>query len=120
MQGMDADVQAFFNACIHCLISKGPDKIPRPFSNSIHASRPNKAVHSEYLALGESFDRPFYILLVKDYFSSYTWLELFADANAESPANSLSRWIRTLCSMGSWLSDQSSHFRNNLVETLAK
>ena len=117
---MDEDTSSFVANCIHCVMSKAGLKIPRPLSLTLHASKPNEVVHFDFLYLGQSTEGLRYVLVIKDDLSSYVWLIPCASANSETAARELSRWIHTFTAMFFWVSDQGSHFKNQVMEHLAK
>ena len=60
-----------------------------------------------------------YVLLLKDDFSSYCWLIPCPRACSDEAAKAISSWIRTFTVMRMWVSDQGSHFKNDVLHTLA-
>lgn len=39
--GMSSDIESFVKSCMHCLVTRNGDIIPRPLSSALHGSRPN-------------------------------------------------------------------------------
>ncbi len=116
---LDADAAALVANCIHCIMAKTGQKIPRPLSATLHATLPNQVIHFDFLYMGPGTDKAKYILVVKDDLSSYTWLHVAAHADAETCAAALARWIRTFGAMTHWVSDQGTHFKNQVMAALA-
>lgn len=114
------DVCAFLSSCLLCVLSKSGNKIPRPMYSTLHATKPNEIIHFDYLYLGDGSDELNYALVVKDDLRGYCWLEptLYADAN--HTAKELARWARTFTTPKVWVSDQGSHFKNEVVQHFAE
>ena len=115
-----ADVRNFVASCLLCLMSKSGNKVPRPLAMTLHATKPHEVIHFDYLFLGESDKDNKYALVVKDDLSGYIWLEPTASANSEHAADVLSRWTRVFTAPDIWVSDQGSHFKNEILEHLAR
>lgn len=88
------DIRSFVLSCLLCVLSASGNKIPRPLSSTIHASKPNEVIHFDYFLLGESDEDYKYVLVVKDDLSGYCWLEPTTSAGAEHTAEVLARWHR--------------------------
>lgn len=113
------DVRSFVSSCLLCVLGKSGEKIPRPLSTTLHASKPNEVIHFDYLFMGESDKHNKYVLVVKDDLSGYCWLEPTSSASAEHTANVLARWIRIFTTPSVWVSDQGSHFKNEVMQQLS-
>ena len=61
-----------------------------------------------------------YILLLRDDFSSYVWCFAFESADAESAAGALKSWFAAFSSMPWLVTDQGSHFKNQILVELKK
>lgn len=116
---IDEDVAAFIHNCIHCIMAKTGKRIPRPLSTTLHATFPNQVVHFDYLYLGPSSGEEKYALGIKCDLSSYLWLLPYCSANSENSADGIAKWIRSFGAMTHWVSDQGSHFKNEVMEKLA-
>lgn len=116
---MRQDVEMFVRNCIHCMIGKGGNRIPRPYSCSVHAMKPNEVLHFDYLYMGASSKGLKYVLVLKDDLSSYVWLSPFESPNQDNVTTEISRWIRVFTVMRVWISDQASHFKNEVMSALA-
>jgi len=114
------DVRSFVSSCLLCVLSKSGNKVPRPLSTTLHATKPNEVIHFDYLYLGEGEDDHKYVLVVKDDLSGYCWLEPTISANSEHTAEVLARWNRVFTTPNIWISDQGSHFKNEVLHHLAK
>ena len=70
--------------------------------------------------LGESTSEHKYVLLVKDDLIGYCWLGPTSTADAEQTSKVLSEWTRTFTTPSVSVSDQESHFKNEVVEHLER
>ncbi len=78
-----------------------------------------RSIHFNCLFLGESDGDNKHVLVVKDDFIGYCWLELTSNTDATHTAEVLARWLRVFTAPDVWVSDQGSHFRNAVMEQLA-
>jgi Integrase zinc binding domain len=64
---MAKDVKVFVQNCLHCVATIPGDKVPRPLSTQLHATKPNEILHFNFLYIGLSRDGKYqYLLLLKD------------------------------------------------------
>ena len=63
--GMREDVRSFCLSCLHCLRYKA-SIVPRPFGETLHAKKPGKVIHFDYLKIGLSKASWKYLLVIKD------------------------------------------------------
>lgn len=117
--GMREDVHDFVGECLLCLLAKTGEKIPRPLSLTLHGTRPNEVLHFDYLYLGEGSSGNMYTLVLKDDLSGYCWLSPSTKADASHTARTLARWIRTFTPPDYWISDQGSHFMNEVISEMS-
>lgn len=117
---MDADIAAFCQHCLLCKISSGNERSLVPFAPILQANEPNAAIHFDFLYIGPSEQGENYVLIIKDNFSSYVWLEACEAATAMAPAEMLFRWFSAFGVCKVWISDRGSHFFNELMRELAK
>lgn len=118
---MENDVSSFIGNCLHCLVSRTGEKIPRPLSLTLHGTKPNEVLHIDYLYMGNSGSQMFsYLLVIKDDFSSFVWLFPTSSATSDAAADALATWVSTFGCIDWVLSDQGVHFKNELLKTLSK
>ena len=117
---VDEDVKTFVQGCLVCLLSESGIKVPRPLGQQMHASKVNELLHFDYLYVGESTDKKEYILILKDDFSGYVCLQACQNADAETTAEVLMKYFTTFVPVLTWFSDQGTHFKNEVMELLAK
>ena len=113
------DIRTFVSSCLLCVLAKSGNKIPRPLSTTLHATKPNEVIHFDYLFLGDSENDKKYVFVIKDDLSGYCWLEPNVSADAEHAAEVLARWNRVFTTPSTWISDQGSHFKNEVMALLA-
>jgi hypothetical protein len=51
---MAKDVKAFVQNCLHCVATIPGDKVPRPLSTQLHATKPNEILHFDFLYIGSA------------------------------------------------------------------
>ena len=118
---MGEDCRAFISMCLHCLVGKSGHRIPRPTALTLRATRPNEIIHFDFLYIGAGFHGFKYVLVVKDDLSSYLWLIPARSADdANTAVTEIAKWIRTFTIMTMWVRDQGSHFKQNVMKTLAE
>jgi Integrase core domain/Integrase zinc binding domain len=114
------DVRTFCDTCLHCRSTVGGHRTPRPFGEALHASEPNEVIHFDYLYMGPSTAGFKYLLLIKDDLSGYLWLVPTRAADAAATVDALSLWFASFGVAKTWVSDQGSHFKNQVMEHLRK
>jgi Integrase zinc binding domain len=72
---MAKDVKVFVQNCLRCVATIPEDKMPRPLSTQLHATKPNEILHFDFLYICLSRDGKYqYLLFLKDDLSEYLWL----------------------------------------------
>lgn len=87
----------------------------RPLAMTLHATKPNDILHFDFLYMGNGGDGMKYLLVVQDDLSSYKGLCTCKSADSESVADYIQKWIRSSTIMNTWVSDQGSHFKNQVM-----
>ena len=113
------DAKHFVKNCLHCTIAKAGMRVPRPLSSTLHATKPNEIIHLDFLYMGPGYNDLKYILVIRDDLSGYIWLCPTQPADASSTAKELLKWIHSFTPMETWISDQGSHFKNQVMQELA-
>jgi len=114
------DVSKLVRGCYHCIITRTGKVVPRPLGHAIHGARPNEVVHMDFLYMGQGQDGKKYVLILRDDLSSYIWLWPTEDTTAASAAEELCVWIGVFGAMVWLVSDQGSHFKNALINSLTQ
>ena len=115
---MNNDIDSFVNSCLHCKCTEPAKTVPRPLGSALHAALPNKLLHFDYLYMSPGEDEYLYVLILKDDHSGYCWFVPTKEANAATTATSLINWFSTFGVVSTWVSDQGSHFKNELIRIL--
>jgi hypothetical protein len=53
---MAKDVKVFVQNCLHCVATMPGVKVPRLLGTQLHATKPNKILHFDFLYIGLSRD----------------------------------------------------------------
>ena len=114
------DCPEFINSCLHCFLSKTGHMITRPLSMRTHTNTSNVMVHFDCLYMGPGLGNIQYVLVIQDKLSSYRWLSVCTQPESSTTALIIAGWIQTFTAMNVWVSDQSSHSKNCVMEDLAK
>ena len=85
-----------------------------------HATTPNEMIHFDYLYMGPGLEEMLNSLVIQDDLSSYRWLIPCQKADSAVVSSSLAHWIRVFTVMNVWVFDQGSHFKNSVIDELAK
>ncbi len=117
---IDIDDKAFVKNFLVFFLSASGINVRRPLGHQIHAEKVGELLHFDYLYVGESSDEKEYILILKDDFSGYVFLRSCKFANAETTADVLIEYFTTFVPVLMWFSDQGTHFKNEVMELLAK
>ncbi|GMG18102.1 unnamed protein product [Phytophthora fragariaefolia] len=113
------DVSRFVLSCIHCVATRN-GREPRPYGPAIHATKLNDVIHFDYLTLPEDeASHNKYVLVVKDDFSSFTELYSAADPDVGTCADALLQWFYRYGIVPQWVTDQGTHFKNEVIKILA-
>lgn len=119
-EGMHDDVTSFVRGCLHCIITRSGEIVPRPLGHALHGEKPNEVLHVDFLYMGQSSAQLKYVLIIRDDFSSYVWLWPTPVATAEAAAEALATWVAVFGAMDWMVSDQGPHFKNQLMHELTE
>ncbi|POM62150.1 hypothetical protein PHPALM_28730 [Phytophthora palmivora] len=112
-------IAQFIRQCLLCKHFKGPRLIPRPYGPLLTPTERNEVVHWDFLSLGDSYGDSAYLLVVKDGLSHYCELFPCATPTAYVAAEVLMMWHAIFGTPKTLMSDQGSHFRNEMINHLA-
>ena len=116
---MQKDVKEFVRHCLHCIITRSGDVIPRPLAQALHGEKPNEVIHMDFLYMGPSTDQKRYLLLIRDDHSSFVWLWPTEACTSEEAGSALIHWVGSFGGIQWLVSDQGSHFKNRLILELS-
>lgn len=110
------DAKSFIHSCILCLKTCGGGIDPRQQLQQQYALTPRVMIHFDFCKLVPGFEDYGYVLVIKDDFSTFTWLWPCRDPSALSASDGILHWCATFGIAPFWLSDQGNHFRNALLQ----
>ncbi|OWZ03396.1 LOW QUALITY PROTEIN: hypothetical protein PHMEG_00024881 [Phytophthora megakarya] len=113
---LEDKVAKFIRQCLLCKHFKGPRQIPRPYEPLLTTNEQNEV---DFLSLREGFGGSSYLLVVKDGVSHLCELFPCATPTAFIAAEALAMWCARYGIPKTLLSDQGSHFRNEMAKNLA-
>ncbi|KAE8903142.1 hypothetical protein PF003_g12674 [Phytophthora fragariae] len=111
-------VDRFLASCLLCHHVKGGKVVPRPWSETYRCNERNQALHWDFLYLGESFGDMQYLLVLKDDASHYCELVKCETPTSTVAADAIMDWHSRFGIPRDWISDQGSHFKNEVVNEL--
>lgn len=94
--------------------------LPRPLGSAVHGTKPNEAIHFDFLSLHESEHGYKYVLVMKVDFSGCIELVPSAAADAATVSTALMDWFKRFGCVMQWVTDRGSHFRNQVIGSLRK
>ena len=116
---MESDVREFVKKCLHCMVANG-EMCPRPYGETLRATKPNEILHSDFLTMPKGLHGFCYVLVSKDGMSGFCELLPERMANTEVAVQVLLDWFKRYGAVLWWVSDQGSHFKNEIMEHLRK
>lgn len=117
---MRNDVEDFVSECILCILSKTGSEIPLPLSSTHHGEYLDQVLHFDYLYLSFSTQNDIYALVLKAEISGYFLLKPTGRDTSDHSEKVLERWICSFTAPEYWVSDQGSHFVNEIIKKLAE
>ncbi|GMG17483.1 unnamed protein product [Phytophthora fragariaefolia] len=88
-----ADVAAFVCYCLHCMAT-ARGRIPRPFGETLVATKPNEILHFDYLSMVEGDGGVKYVLVLKDGMSGYVELVACLQVTSDTAYQALIDWFK--------------------------
>jgi RNase H-like domain found in reverse transcriptase/Reverse transcriptase (RNA-dependent DNA polymerase)/Integrase core domain/Integrase zinc binding domain/gag-polyprotein putative aspartyl protease len=113
---MEEEVKAFVQDCILCRCSKmiQPTRIHLGIGH--RPARPNESLHFDFFSVYNDE----YLLVMRDAFSRFVLLIDCATCDTEAAVEGLLEWIALFGIPERFFSDQGPHFRNKVMQQLAK
>ena len=98
-RGITRDVKDFCLQCLHCVTTRGGNRVPRPLGVAAHAASSNLILHWDFLFVqraeqGVSKHGYSYILCLKDGYDSYCELVSCTSCNTEAAVEALMEWFK--------------------------
>lgn len=113
-------VKKFVKDCLLCLHCRGGKIIPRPWGEVIDCSTRNQVLHFDFLSMGPSYGDSKYILVLKDHATHYCELVVADTADSRVTVEALLAWHSRFGIPPEWMSDQGTHFKNEVVAELSR
>lgn len=113
------DVATFVTRCLHCMTTAG-GRIPRPFGETLRATKPSELLHFDFLTMMEGEGGVKYVLVLKDGMSGFVELIACAHASSDQTYQALVDWFKRYGVVRQWVSDQGTHFKNVVIERLQR
>ena len=117
---MKLEIDKMIQDCILCRCGKSTMPTRTHQGKRERPTRPNQFLHFDWYTVGESYDGDRYILVIRDAFSRMVMLVKSTSADAASTASALMMWIAIFGVPERFFSDNGSHFRNKVMEGLAR
>jgi transposase InsO family protein len=115
---LSSDVSAFISRCHHCIINVNGTVVPRPFGEAIHSNSPNAVIHFDYLSIGLADNGFQYLFVIRDDLSGYVDLYPCTSADHANAIDALLDWFSRFGVALVWVSDQGTHFKNHIIDSL--
>lgn len=115
----DRHVGAFVRLGLHCLRTGGVVP-PRPFQESVGATRLNEVFRFDFLSMPEARRGYKYILVLKDRFSVFVELVMCNACTAEETFHGIVDVFKLCGVVPTWVTDQGAHFTSTLINRLQK
>lgn len=119
-KGLRTKILEFTKQCLLCIQTKGGHSIPRPLGRTIQAQAPNDVIHFDFYHVGLADNGWDSILVVKDGLTHFVELQGCGRKSVDLTVETLLGWFKRYGIAPTWVSDQPTHFRNEVLTTLAK
>ncbi|ETV97426.1 hypothetical protein H310_09756 [Aphanomyces invadans] len=113
---LKADVKFFVGRCLHCASVLGG--APRPLGEALHSSQPNGLLHWNFVYMGDLKTGDRYLLVIKCDASRMVWLFPTKESTAVFVKQCLLQWFAVFGICYEWVSDQGTHFKNQVIAEL--
>jgi IS30 family transposase len=90
------------------------------YGPALHATKPNELLHWDFLTLPQSETGAKYVLVLRDDMSGFVEFTECSEATAEMVLAALMDWFSRFGVVYTWVTDQGTHFKNQLIEHLRK
>jgi IS30 family transposase len=86
----------------------------------LHATKPNELLHWDFLKFPQSETDTKYVLVLRDVMSGFVEFVECREATAEMVLEAFMEWFSHFGVVYSWVTDQGTHFKNQVIEHLRK
>jgi len=94
--------------------------VMRPWSDTIECSERNGVLHWDFLFLGKSYGDSNYLLVLKDHATHFCELVVCDQADSAAATAAIMDWHSRFGVPPVWVSDNGSHFKNEVVAELSR
>jgi hypothetical protein len=118
-----AAVDEFCSHCLQCEKTKTGAIVPRPLGSALQATRANEVLHFDFCYImheKHSYHKYQYVLVLKDGFTGFVELVPCVAAEHVVVVDQIMLWCARFGIMEYLVSDQGSHFKNNVMTEFAK
>jgi transposase InsO family protein len=120
-QGMRGDVTTFLQRCLQCCRCADGGPVPRTLGKQLRAHERCEILHFDFLSMGtDAHSGEQYVLVLKDDYSCHVELVPAHRATAVVAADAICWWASRFKMPAIFISDQGTHFRNQLVDELTR
>jgi hypothetical protein len=114
---LQADVDSFLSTCLLCAKTATGGLQPRPLAHQMRANEPRQLIHFDFIDMSPTPSTTFKkVLVIKDDFSLFAWFMPTVNADSDTVVDCLTKWFATFGVAEQWVSDQGTHFKNEVVE----
>jgi len=117
---IDRHITSFLKSCLLCAHVKGGRMVMRPWSDTIECSERNGVLHWDFLFLGKSYGDSNYLLVLKDHATHFCELVVCDQADSAAATAAIMDWHSRFGVPPVWVSDNGSHFKNEVVAELSR
>jgi hypothetical protein len=114
------DLSQFLRSCLLCKHVKGGKIITRPWSETFRCHERNRALHWDFLYVGKSFGKAKYLLVMKDNATHYCELTICDSPTSSVAVEALLGWHSRFGLPPIWVSDNGTHFKNEVVSEVCR
>uniref|UniRef100_H3GV27 Integrase catalytic domain-containing protein n=1 Tax=Phytophthora ramorum TaxID=164328 RepID=H3GV27_PHYRM len=113
-------VKNVVSKCLLCKHLKGGKLIQRPWSELRPVAKRNEVLHMDYLSMDDSYGTTKYVLVLKDKLTHYCELVACDSPTSAVAATAMIDWYKRFGMLQIWMSDQGTHFKNELMAELSQ
>ena len=120
---MAKQIEQMCAQCLHCITTRGGEKVPRPLGEAVHATECLTVLHMDFLYMEPLKSKEHnmkYVLVLKDDLSGYVRIIPSAEASSIVAAEAILQWIADFRTPEILVSDQGSHFTAEVISDLTR
>ncbi|POM77486.1 hypothetical protein PHPALM_5120 [Phytophthora palmivora] len=113
-------VKSFVGKCLLCKHLKGGMLIQRPWAEPRAVAGRNEVLHMDYLSMDDSYGPTKYVLVLKDELTHFCELIPCDSPTSMVVATAILDWYKRFGMPSTWMSDQGTHFKNEIMAELSR